>query len=102
MPYECCPNCGTDYLWEWEQAFYKFGFGDGDGVVHTHEVASVLRAVGYKVEHQFWGMHNDVIRSIKKDGIELMPNDESEHEVGYVDPRDYLPEEIVKLLDKEL
>lgn len=42
-------------------------------------------------------MHNVVITSIIKDGIAMIP----EHaDVGYDDPRIYLPDEIVELLDR--
>jgi hypothetical protein len=47
-------------------------------------------------------MHNTVIMSIKKDGIELMPVDQPGIHPGYDDPRTYLPADMVALLDREL
>ena len=35
MPYE-------HIYWEWEDAFDKFGFEDGDGLVMTHKVAEFI------------------------------------------------------------
>jgi len=52
------------------------------------------------VEVNQWGLHNTVITSIKKDGIEQI--DFNAGQVGYDDPRDYLPEKIVELLDRKL
>lgn len=50
--------------WSVTEAFDKFGFGDGDGVVHTDMVAGAIEGAGYTVEHQQLGMHNDVITRI--------------------------------------
>ncbi len=33
MPITECQNCGGSLHWHWEEAFAKFGFGDGDGQV---------------------------------------------------------------------
>ena len=99
MPSCTCETCGGPYYWIWEDAFDKFGFGDGDGQVQTSNVANVLQQAGYEVDHDYWGLHNDVIRSIKKDGAELIPDTA---EVGYDDPRKYLPAAIVTLLDEKL
>ena len=94
-----CRVCGAHVEWSWEEAFQKFGFGDGDGNVFTADVAAVLRAAGYGVEHHVWGVHNDVILAITKDGANLIPPDAK---VGYDNPRRYLPQPIVKLLDEKL
>ena len=99
MPITTCTNCGGQYSWQWEDAFDKFGFGDGDGHVETATVAETLRAVGYEVAAEPWGFHNTVIRSIKRKGVEFI----SAHaEVGYADPRKYLPKAVVRLLDRKL
>jgi hypothetical protein len=82
--------------WTWEEAFDKFGFDDGDGLVMTYRVASALESAGYAVGYDAWGMHNTIIRSIKKDGVELIPDSA---ELGYDDPRQYLPADIVQHLD---
>ena len=102
MPVSECHCCGGQYSWKWEEAFDKFGFGDGDGQIETDTVETILTAAGYEVKSDMWGMHNVVIRSIRKDGVELMPPDASEFTVGYDDPRSYLPPDIVELLDREL
>ena len=99
MPTTSCKISGSIIPWNWEEAFDKFGFGDGDGQVMTHTVAIVLQRAGYSVEHHTWGLHNDIITSIKHKGVELIPDTAN---VGYHDPRVYLPEAIVTLLDREL
>lgn len=85
--------------WSWEEAFDKFGFEDGDGLVMTHVVVAVLTDAGYNVTAEPWGMHNVVIISITATGgAELIP---STANLGYDEPRDYLPEAIIKLLDSD-
>lgn len=44
-----CPTCGQAHNWSWEEAFDKFGFGDGDDLVMTEKVAEALRKNGYEV-----------------------------------------------------
>jgi hypothetical protein len=84
--------------WSWEEAFDKFGFGDGDGPVMTDIVALVLETAGYTVAYETWGSHNVVIHSIKTAaGDEQIPRDGISF--GYDDPRDYLPDAIITLLD---
>lgn len=102
MPICDCRICGNSYQWLWEEAFDKFGFNDGDGQVETYEVEAVLTEAGYVVELCSWGFHNVLVSSIKEDGRELMPLDDPSINVGYSDPRSYLPEEIVQLLDNKL
>lgn len=92
-----CPTCGQAHHWSWEEAFDKFGFGDGDGLVMTATVAEALRRRGYMVEATLGGFHNAIIIDIARDGVSCMPDDVSR---GYDDPRKYLPEEIVALLDE--
>lgn len=99
MPKSKCEICGGPYYWIWEDAFDKFGFGDGDGQVETPTVADVLEQAGYVVDHDRWGLHNDVISSIRKDGVEQIPDDAV---TGYDDPRKYLPGAIITLLDEKL
>lgn len=99
MPNTPCNHCGSAYHWQWEDAFDKFGFGDGDGQVETPTVALVLRRAGYQVQADRWGMHNTVILSIRRDGIEHIPESVR---VGYDDPRRYLPPDIIALLDARL
>jgi hypothetical protein len=85
--------------WSWEEAFDKFGFGDGDGLVMTDVVAEVLTDAGYVVDTVTLGLHNVVIDSIKTAaGEELIPD-----KFDFIDdnPRDHLPEVIVRLLDSD-
>ena len=100
MPVTKCPHCFGDYYWSWEDAFLKFGFGDGEAVVMTQAVAEVLRKAGYAVNVVPWGLHNVVIDSILKGGIELIPMQRIRF--GYDEPRDYLPKKVIRLLDREL
>lgn len=78
----------------------KFGFGDGAEGYLTHEVANALRAAGYVVKVEPWGIHNEVIDSITKGGVELIPSERVRF--GYDNPRDYLPKKLVRLLDRLL
>ncbi len=94
-----CPNCGQHKDWRWEEAFDKFGFDDGDSLVMTEAVADVLRHAGHTVETRAWGYHNVIITRLERDGVSLIP---AGTRVGYDDPRDYLPREIIELLDNEL
>jgi hypothetical protein len=93
-----CDNCGHTYHWIWEDAFDKFGFGDGDGQIETWRVRAFLEHTGYEVEELTWSLHNVIIISIKKDGTELIPESAA---VGYDDPRGYLPAGIIEALDRE-
>ena len=97
--YTTCESCGTSNEWTWTEAFDKFGFGDGDGLVMTDSVAGVLTDVGYAVETAKWGLHNVIITSIKLDGVEQIPDGTK---FGYDDPRGYLPSAIVALLDSKM
>ena len=100
MPVCECINCGSvTFRWRWEEAFDKFGFSDGDGQNETGQVEGVLSDAGYEVKMDAWGLHNEVIVSIKQDGQELIPFDDPEIAFGYTDPREYLPAEIITLLD---
>ncbi len=97
MSITTCPTCRSTTEWSWVEAFEKFGFEDGDGLVMTEHVAAALRTHGYTVEIEPWGCHNVTIRSIKtKRQKELIPEGIN---YGYDDPREYLPMHIVKLLD---
>jgi len=99
MPKSECPTCGGIHEWMWEEAFDKFGFNDGESQVMTDEVVAVLEKAGYDVRSWQWGPHNEIIIEIAKDGVQLIP---AKTNIGYDDPRDYLPSEIVALLDREL
>jgi hypothetical protein len=94
-----CKSCGTRHAWRWEDAFDKFGFGDGDGLVMTEQVADVLRKAGYAVTTEHWGLHNVIITSIALGGIDQIPDGVT---LGYDDPRGFLPAGIVAILDTAL
>lgn len=93
-----CPTCGHAHYWSWEEAFDKFGFGDGDDLVMTEAVADALRERGYTVTVTQWGLHNTIITDISSDGVTLIPNTVTR---GYDDPRKYLPKDVIDLLDGE-
>ena len=99
MPHTKCQRCGAPVTWCWEDAFDKFGFGDGDGEVMTDDVVAVLEQAGYEATSHRWGLHNEVIVSITKNGVEQIP---ASTKVGYDNPRRFLPERIVRLLDEKL
>lgn len=96
MSFTTCTSCGNRYEWIWEEAFDKFGFEDGEGLVMTDTVADALRTSGLSVTVSPWGAHNTVITAIERDGRSLIPETAV---IGYDDPREYLPEDIVSLLD---
>ncbi|WP_072387143.1 hypothetical protein [Hyphomicrobium sp. CS1BSMeth3] len=96
MPITTCNTCGGDYRWDWEEAFDKFGFGDGDGQIETDRVIDVLTEAGYQVEFGETGLHNTFIDKIADaNGVTLY---EADREFS----RDVLPAEILKLLDEKL
>lgn len=92
-----CPTCRQTYNWQWEDAFHKFGFHDGEGLIMTETVADVLRNAGFTVEVQAWSIHNVVITRIERDGTSQIP---PEALLGRDDPRSYLPAAIIELLDR--
>jgi hypothetical protein len=96
MSYEICSHCNAIHQWTWEEAFSKSGFNDGDGIVMTDTVVDALAEAGYDVIFNHPLFHNEVIFSIKRDGNELIPTTAT---VGCDDPREYLPQAVIKLLD---
>lgn len=101
MPISNCENCHWEFEWRWEEAFDKFGFDDGACHIETPQVARVLVDAGYEAEYAYLGLHNQVILSIKRDGVELIGSINPGARIGYCNPRTYLPGEIVELLDSE-
>ena len=81
--------------WEWEEAFSKFGFGDGDGWNGTHEVVGEIESLGYEGETDSWGCHNYMIFDIKKDGKSILFPEGKEHG-EHLD--DWLPEVAEKII----
>jgi hypothetical protein len=84
--------------WKWEEAFDKFGFGDGDGPNGTDFVASFIQSEGYTVVCDTYGLHNYLIFDVMKDGKSILPKNT---DVGYDDPRKYLPSDLVEKLDEK-
>ena len=84
--------------WVWEEAFDKFGFGDGDGWNGTDRVAAFIEEQGYETDCDVWGIHNYMIMDIKRAGASIMPDGV---DVGYTDPRTWIPKTLQQKLDKE-
>jgi hypothetical protein len=84
------------YQWIWEEAFYKFGFDDGDGLVMTYDVEEFITSLGYEVGLGS-GTHNPIIISILVGGKQLL--DDPTFNIGETDPREYLPKDLVDHLD---
>lgn len=85
------------YVWGiWQDAFCKFGYADGDGKVLTPQVETVLEQAGYDVRYGQWGCHNLLIYSVMHNDMEFIPKSS----VGYQRPDDYLPNEVIALMDK--
>ena len=99
MPKTICGHCGSTCHWRWEEAFDKFGFGDGGGLTMTETVATTLRTAGYTVTVEPWGNHNVVISDIQLAAATLIP---ATARRGYDNPRSYLPAVVTQLLDREL
>ncbi|NBU58944.1 MAG: hypothetical protein EBS23_04060 [Betaproteobacteria bacterium] len=97
MSFCICTTCGSRYDWKWEEAFDKFGFSDGGGLVMTETVADALRAAGYTVTVEPWGIHNVVITDLKRGRRTLIPRGTR---IGYDNPRNYLPRKVVAILDQ--
>lgn len=85
--------------WQWIEAFYKFGFDDGDGNIETGSVVDFLKEAGFRAKTFKWIPHNTIIVSIQKDRVEYMPNKISGYRIGYHNPREYLPAYLIEMLD---
>jgi len=99
-----CGDCWSQV--NWCESFDKFGHGDGDDCVHTTLVVRALREAGYQVQMTSdEGVHNIVIDQIgyrMADGsVQVVFADgiPADVKVGYANPREVLPAEIVKFLD---
>lgn len=95
MPLCKCALCGGPKSWEWQEAFYKEGFDNGANS-QTEAVINVLKDAGYTTDTND-ASGKEFIDSIKSaDGVELI----SEHTWdGEIDPRTFLPREILDLLN---
>ena len=93
--------------WNWEEAFDKFGFDDGDGLVLTDKVAFYLEELGFEVTTSSWSMHNTIIETLSYNGIDLLKvptritREVRVPELGYDNPRLYLRPGLVAALDAE-
>ena len=101
MPTSECICCGSEFEWRWEEAFDKYGFTDG-AQPETWTVVTELERTGYVVKAEDHPLHNTTISSIRKAGREIMPGEDSDINVGHDDPREYLPQELIELLDERL
>ena len=93
----------TEHIyWEWEEAFSKWGFNDGDGLVMTHEVAMAIQQLpGYHVEYDKPGCHNCYILKITYYDEEVYGVDNSvDYTPGYDDPHSMLDEAVIEHLDR--
>lgn len=104
MPIQHCSHCWSGI--NWCESFNVHGHDDGDDCVHTQHVAKALREAGYYVKVQGSTLHNPVIEEIGEEGepgelsqffAEGMP---SGTKVGYSNPREVLPAEVVAMLDR--
>lgn len=98
MTHHKCKHCGNTY--HWNHAFAKFGYDDGDGKIETPHIAQILENAGYTVHFSRWSPHNTLIYSIQKDGIEFMPRNTAKYLIGYDDPQEYLPVDVLELLEQ--
>jgi len=99
--------------WYWEEAFSKFGFNDGDGWNGTHLVSKFIETLGYETSCGGWGLHNYLIMDILKDGKSILFMKDANgsldawlphlahigEPLGYAEPSDYLPKELVEKLN---
>lgn len=84
--------------WHWEEAFEKFGFGDGDSWNGTHEVEGEIESLGYTCETDSWRCHNHMIFDIKKDGKSILFPEKND--IG-MDLDDWLPEVAQRIKDRD-
>jgi hypothetical protein len=85
--------------WEWEEAFDKHGFNDGDGLNFTDEVAEAVEELGYRCVTDPGGMHNYRIVDVLKDGKSAIGPEAYDMFLDY--PREVLPPDIVEHLDRK-
>lgn len=84
------------YAWQWEEAFQKFGFRDGDDPQHNKEVGDFLKDFGYSY-HTSSGIHNGFICALAHNGVRVeLPEDDED----VVDIRAMFPKDVLAALDK--
>ena len=81
----------TIITWQWEEAFQRYGFDDGNGWNGTDHVAEALGDLGYECEH-LYGSHNHYILTLTKGG-QVIENEGDE-------PKEFLPKRVVDFLDQ--
>ena len=103
------PTLATYSYWEWEDAFSKFGFNDGDGWNGTYLVSDFIDTLGYQTSCDNWGIHNYLITDIRKDGKSILFKEDAngsldawlphlahiKEPLGYAEPSSYLPKEML-------
>jgi len=103
QPQPVCGSCWSQV--NWCESFDKFGHDDGDDCVHTASVVRALREAGYHAKLTEENTHNTLIEEVgylMSDGsVQVVFADDipAGASVGYSDPRDTLPAEIVEFLD---
>ena len=86
--------------WDWEEAFDKFGFGDGDGWNGTDIIADHIESLGYGVVCDQWGIHNYMIMDLTVWCGPILISIIPEHiSRGYDDPHGYLPRDLIQQLE---
>jgi hypothetical protein len=91
------------HAWEggngsWEDSFGRLHEGcesDGSPCDLTNEVVCFLSGLGYETTCDWWGWHK-FISGLALGGRDLL----ADIEVGYDDPREYLPAELIAALDE--
>lgn len=94
MSVSFCNQCQGTYNWHWQEAFFKISCWSLKS--NTCCVESLLARAGYRV-HIAGGRKRNVIRYIKMNGIDQIPTNAR---IGHNNPQEYLPPEIVTILDK--
>jgi len=84
------------FVWQWEEAFQKHGFFDGDNPQHNEEVGEFLQTLGYSYLICS-SIHNSCISCLSRAGVEIDFPDDSDPE----DIRTIFPKDVLDALDKQ-
>lgn len=86
----------------WADAFNKYGYDEGDGVVHTQRIVEFLESKGYQAEYEPWGHYNTlIVELIDPNGKLVIRVGEGKYQLGFDDPHRYLPAKLIEMLDEE-
>ena len=105
--------------WDWQEAFCKFGFDDGDGWNGTYLVAAYIDSKGYECVCDWRGSHNFMIMDILKNKNSILFEPDNlvkvmrwrlhrkwlphlshiKDGIGYARPESYLPSQLVNDLN---